>query len=81
MNVCGVSYRMPWDGARWHGGQRVATPTHSVVLLHELCTGGSIADFAASLAHAVDAAAGGAVSAVAPEPLPEVECILPVGTC
>jgi hypothetical protein len=69
------AYRRPCTNASpaWHGGHRgVATPTHSVVLLHELCTGGSIADFAASLASAVDTAAGGALSSAAPEPLPEV---------
>jgi hypothetical protein len=69
------AYRRPYANASpaWHGSHRdVATPTHSVVLLHELCTGGSIADFAASLASAVDTAAGGAMSSAAPEPLPEV---------
>eukprot|EP00036_Acanthoecidae_sp_10tr_P023927 CAMPEP_0206317818 /NCGR_PEP_ID=MMETSP0106_2-20121207/16837_1 /ASSEMBLY_ACC=CAM_ASM_000206 /TAXON_ID=81532 /ORGANISM="Acanthoeca-like sp., Strain 10tr" /LENGTH=2291 /DNA_ID=CAMNT_0053749433 /DNA_START=151 /DNA_END=7026 /DNA_ORIENTATION=+ len=44
--------------------------THSVVLLHELCGGGSIADFAASLTEAITAPRLGLSGG--PDPLPEV---------
>jgi serine/threonine protein kinase len=47
-------------------GVRKKGATHTVVLLHELCEGGSIADFATSLASASDV--GGHTA----EPLPEI---------
>eukprot|EP00038_Savillea_parva_P003466 m.126011 g.126011 ORF g.126011 m.126011 type:complete len:2186 (+) comp11181_c0_seq1:341-6898(+) len=44
---------LPVEGPRRKGA------THSVILLHELCHGGSVADFATSLARAHDAAKRG----------------------